>query len=185
MPTYLERKAPLVLLAGLGLSLILVGCFGGGSSSTSPTPTGCSDTPQQQVADLINLERNDAGLPALEVELRIVEAAQRHATDMAANFFMNHQGSDGSLPTDRLADAGYPYTDVGENIAMGQPTAAEAVSDWMNSTQGHREMILGVNFAHLAVGHATSGFNPIVHFWVVDFGSCSDKGQVPDDGCHP
>jgi uncharacterized protein YkwD len=139
----------------------------------------------QQVMDLINEERAKQSLPALDAELRLAAAAQGHAGDMASKGFMSHQGSDGSWPNERVIAAGYPFTTVGENVAAGQTSAAEVVNDWMNSTEGHREMILGAGFEHLGVGHATAGITNPIHYWCVNFGACSDEGQLPAEGCHP
>ena len=42
---------------------------------------------------------------------------------------------------------------AGENIAMGQPTPAAVMADWMNS-KGHKENILRGEFTGIAVGIA-------------------------------
>jgi hypothetical protein len=161
--------SPRSLSAGLcALVLVLLaGCNGDDSSSIGGLPGGCASTPGQQ--------------------LRLVEAATAHAQDMALNTFMSHTGSDGSSPLDRVARTGYPTTSLGENVAMGTiyTTAEAAVAAWMNSTEGHREIILGTSFVHVGIGHATSGINPVFHYWCADFGSCSDAGELPDGGCHP
>ena len=167
------------------LVLALMGCNSSDSTSPGQDPTGCPATLTQQVMDLINEERAKQSLPALAAELRLTEAAQLHAEDMAAKGFMSHQGSDGSWPNERITAAGYPFTDIGENVAAGQTTAAEVVNDWMNSTEGHREMILSPEFEHLGVGHATAGFTNPINYWCVNFGASSDEGQLPADGCHP
>ena len=48
---------------------------------------------------------------------------------------------------------GITYTAAGENIAMGQPTAASVMNAWMNSP-GHKANILSKNFTEIGVGIA-------------------------------
>jgi uncharacterized protein YkwD len=176
-------QAGLVVLA----LAMLAGCNGDDPSSPGNQPGQCTATRGQQAFELINQERAAAQLPPLQVELRLVQAAEAHAADMGAHGFMSHTGSDGSSPLDRITATGYPVVSVGENVAMGTiyDAAEEVIAAWMSSTDGHREIILGASFTHVGIGHATSGFQPVVHYWCADFGSCSDGGQLPDGGCHP
>jgi len=184
--TRTRRHPALVAAAFLVALLGLAGCVGDndGSGGGLPPPAGCDDTPVQQIVELINLERANEGLPPLAVDVRLAAAAQAHSEDMAATATMSHTGSTGSSPADRVTAAGYPYTALGENVAAGQPTAEDAVDDWMNSP-GHRAAILNTAFEHLGVGlaYATTGIYPT--YWTVDFGASSDGGVIPPDGCHP
>ena len=49
---------------------------------------------------------------------------------------------------------GYAWQAWGENLAAGQPTAADAVSTWMSSS-GHRANILSTTFTELGGGYST------------------------------
>jgi uncharacterized protein YkwD len=171
-----------LLLAGF-LVLPLGGCNDGDDGS--PTREGyCPDTYQQQICDLINGERQDAGLPELQVDIRLADAALVHALDMALFDYMSHTGSDGTNPADRALEAGYEYVAIGENVAAGFPTAAEVVAAWMGSP-GHRANILGASFAQLGVGYAFSPVGDYHTYWSTSFGTAVDGGQVPLSGCHP
>lgn len=63
----------------------------------------------------------------------------------------------------RIRDAGYRRPG-GENIAFGQPDAAEVMADWMHSP-GHRRNILDCRLRRIGVGHSATG-----DYWVQDFG---------------
>lgn len=125
-----------------------------------------------EVIDLVNLERENAGLWPLESNALLAQAAQGHTIDMACNFFLSHTGSDGSSPYDRIAAEGYLYSFAGENVARGYSNPASVVTAWMNS-QLHRDAILNEWFAEVGVGYIynaedTSGYR---HYWTMNFGT--------------
>ena len=106
----------------------------------------------QAVVDLINAHRISAGCSPLQVNAKLVNAAQAHTEDMVFNDFFSHTGSNGSNPGQRIAAQGYSYSTWGENIAAGYSTATSAVNGWMNS-KGHRNNILNCNFKETGVGY--------------------------------
>jgi uncharacterized protein YkwD len=108
-----------------------------------------------------NAERKAAGCDALAADARLTAAAQQHASDMAAAGYFSHTAEDGRTFDARIRDEGY-RSPGGENIARGQRSAAEVVSDWMDSA-GHRRNILDCTFRTIGVGIAGS-------YWVQDFG---------------
>ena len=126
------------------------------ATAAPPTPSPApAPTEEDQVVDLVNAARAQAGCGALTVDDRLAAAAKGHSDDMAAQGYFSHTSLDGRSFADRVRAAGYPDPG-GENIAQGQ-RGAEAVHDaWMNS-QGHRENILNCGFATIGVGlHAAS-----------------------------
>lgn len=106
----------------------------------------------QAVVDLINAERVSAGCDPLQVNSKLVAAAQGHSEDMAIYDFFSHTGSNGSSAGQRIAAQGYSYSTWGENIAAGYSTATSAVNGWMDS-EGHRNNILNCNFKETGVGY--------------------------------
>jgi len=92
----------------------------------------------------INATRAANGCGPVSTDPQLTVAAARQANDMLENGVMNHTGSDGSSPVQRVTDAGYaPYATVGEIVFWGTGTAgspAAAVNWWMNSP-GHRAII--------------------------------------------
>jgi uncharacterized protein YkwD len=110
------------------------------------------------VLDLTNAERSRAGLPPLQGNGRLVQAAQLHAEQMVVVRRMDHvlSGVQYPAPEDRLAAAGYDWRAYAENVAVGQRGAAEVVSAWMQSP-GHRANILNAKYTELGFGFALDG----------------------------
>lgn len=85
---------------------------------------------------------------------QLERAAHRHASDMQRNNFFNHKGSDGSRVGARTTDAGYRWSEVGENLALGHDTASEVILDWLDSP-GHCKTIM--SSAYTQMGAAKVG----------------------------
>ena len=103
----------------------------------------------QEVVRLVNLERANAGLPALAMDAQLSAAAAIRAGEIDASF--SHTRPDGTSCFTVLRELGIPYRACGENIAKGSPTPARVVEGWMNSA-GHRANILNKNFTTIGVG---------------------------------
>ena len=138
-----------------------------------PEPGDDQDLPddvnQQEanVISLVNDVRRAQGLPALEFNELLHEAARNHSQDMASGNFMSHTGSDGSNPGQRISRTGYDWRTYGENVAVGQSSAEEVMDAWMNSS-GHRANILSASFCEIGVGYVnrSSGMR---HYWTQVF----------------
>jgi uncharacterized protein YkwD len=77
--------------------------------SVAPVPARWLDVPQARryMLQLINRDRATQGLAAVELDEGPPTASgQRHAEDMASHAFLGHWGSDGSVPEQRLTEAG-------------------------------------------------------------------------------
>lgn len=127
-----------------------------------------------QVLELTNAERTKAGFKTLKLNSKLVNAAQNHSENMAEDDFFSHTGEDGSSVSDRVQDAGYQYSRVGENIAAGQKTAEQVVQGWMNSP-GHRANILNPNFTEIGIGYEflenDTGSVNYNYYWTQVFGN--------------
>lgn len=89
-------------------------------------------------------------------------AAIRHATDMATHKRFDHVGSDGSEIDGRITDSGYKWMQIGENIAWGYNTIAEAMAGWVVSPSHCLQLMSDkVN----EIGAAKNG-----KYWVQDYG---------------
>ncbi|MEH0823965.1 MULTISPECIES: CAP domain-containing protein [unclassified Micromonospora] len=131
------------------------GTSSGGSTSTKATATTGLSAELQKVVTIVNQERAKAGCKALTVNAKLNLAAQRHSQDQADHQKMDHTGSDGSQPWDRVKAAGYSYRMVGENVAWNYQTPAAVMEGWMNS-EGHRKNILNCSYTQIGVGVARS-----------------------------
>ncbi|WP_327302656.1 sigma-70 family RNA polymerase sigma factor [Streptomyces sp. NBC_01298] len=131
----------------------------------APAPPGGSTA--AQVISLVNSERAKAGCGPLKEDAQLRTAAQGHSDDMARRDFFSHTNPDGADPGQRTTAAGYRWSTYGENIAMGQRTAAQVMDSWMKS-QGHRENILNCSFKDIGVGIHTGSGGP---WWTQNFGA--------------
>ena len=129
--------------------------------------------------DLVNVERAAEGLPPLSVDASLASAARAHSEDMGLQDYFSHTGLDGRSPADRIADAGYAWNYMGENIAAGQPTPEDVIDSWMAS-DGHRANILNPNFCDIGVGYAYVADSTYEHYWTQDFGRRSGVSSCPE-----
>ncbi|WMJ78377.1 MULTISPECIES: CAP domain-containing protein [unclassified Sedimentibacter] len=124
------------------------------AAETESTVTSVSAY-EQKVVELVNIEREKEGLPALTLDTAISNVARIKSQDMADNNYFAHQsptyGSAGSM----LTKFGISWSAWGENIASGQKTPEAVVTAWMNSA-GHRANILSSNFSKIGVGYVTN-----------------------------
>lgn len=123
-----------------------------------------------ELLELTNAERQRIGLAPLVLSTTLNSAAQRHAEDLVRNGIFSHTGSDGSQPSDRALDAGYPFRYVGENIAAGGSTASMTMQQWMNSA-GHRDNILKPEYTEVGFGYVADENTPYRYYWVQVLGS--------------
>lgn len=133
-------------------------------------------TVEDQVLRLVNRHREKAGCEPLVAEARLTAAAEGHSRAMAAQDFVAHDGKDGKDLAARVEDQGYRWQSVGENIAAGQATAAQAVNSWMRS-KGHRANILNCAFTQTGIAMVfQAGDQPLrgnpgafSYYWTQDF----------------
>lgn len=146
------RVPPLPLLLLSVLLTVGLGCGGesGGPASTA-TPSATESAVAQEVLVLVNAERKKAGVPPLSARGELDDLAWIHSDDMLRRGYFDHDNPEGDGPEARAKAAGIGFTGIGENIAKGQESAAEAVESWMNSPP-HRENILDASFTRLGVG---------------------------------
>lgn len=125
-----------------------------------------------RVVELTNAERAKAGLPYLDVNPQLADAAQSYSELLATSGCFAHTCGDVPNFADRDSQAGYDgWSALGENIAAGYPTPEAVVEGWMSSP-GHRANILSPNFTEIGVGLA-DGNAPYGTFWTEEFGAQS------------
>jgi uncharacterized protein YkwD len=133
----------------------------------------------ERVLELVNAARKQSrrcgdreisAAPPLSLSPALIEAASRHARDMARHGAFAHLGSDGSQPGERLLRAGYRWRTVGENIAAGQSGADAVVTDWLDSPE-HCSNMMGRQFSEMGVGFAIAPSGDPVIYWAQEFAS--------------
>ncbi len=106
-------------------------------------------TIERNIINLTNAERRRRGLPALKLDESLMKTSRHHASWMASKRRMVHSRQN-----------------LGENIAMGQPTSTSAVRAWMNS-KGHRANIL--NRGYKKIGAAAYRTPSGTIYWCQQF----------------
>jgi len=106
--------------------------------------------------------------PPLRANAMLQAAAEAHARDMLVHNYFAHEGHDGSSPADRVTATGYGYRLVGENIASGPETAAQAADGWIASPD-HCENLMDPRFVESGVAYAASTSGPPRIYWVQEF----------------
>jgi uncharacterized protein YkwD len=163
----MRRFATTAALAA-ATAAILIGFAGQASAATATTGTKTTTAAETKVLQLVNQQRAARKCPALKANAALTKAARGHSLDMAKRNFFAHNTPQGVTPWTRMAKAGYTNATMAENIAAGQPTAAEVVRAWMNSP-AHRANILDCSLRSVGTGLATGG--QYGYYWTQDFGS--------------
>lgn len=112
-----------------------------------------ADISNQELLLLTNTKRAEAGLPPLQLNDQLTNAAQGKAQDMFTKQYWAHFAPDGTSPWDFIHGAGYNYVYAGENLARGFTTAQDTINAWMASPD-HRANMLSSHYTDVgfAVG---------------------------------
>lgn len=108
----------------------------------------------EEVAEIVNKEREAVGKGSLKLDDDLNEMAAVRAEEIASVF--SHTRPDGRDCFTVIDDFGKRYMAVGENIAMCTADAEEVMKMWMNSP-GHRGNILSGYYGKIGVGVYISG----------------------------
>ena len=170
--------------AGAATDAVDAGSSGGATSVLSSTTDECGipasdEEMAERVVGLVNAERIKRGLAPIRLNLKLIEVAEGYACrHIEADFYELLGGPDGGGlahvdpitgdgPGERALDGGYLFISLGENLAGGQRTPEEVVTDWMASS-GHRQNILAPQWRETGVGVRSGGFFGV--YWVQVFG---------------
>jgi uncharacterized protein YkwD len=127
---------------------------------------------EQEVLELTNQVRREAGLAPLRFNESLREAALGHAQDMAVNDFVDHIGSDGSTLRERINRTDYRgWLLATENVAAGFMSPQAVVNAWMGSTE-HRNNLLSPALREIGMAYvydANDAYGGLQHYWVQVF----------------
>lgn len=115
---------------------------------------------EKQMLDLVNQERQAAGLPPLAADPELTEVARRHSADMFKRGYFAHDTPEGRTPFDRMREANVRFITAGENLALA-PTISVAHNGLMNSP-GHRANILRKEFGRVGIGVMDGGMRGLM-----------------------
>jgi len=114
----------------------------------STTLAGALADKSSDVLDLVNQEREAAGLKDLQLNEDLNRVAELRAQEIVENW--SHTRPNGEEWKTAFKDAGVSASYRGENLAMGQSSAEVTVDGWMSS-EGHRDNILNKKFTKMGV----------------------------------
>ena len=114
-------------------------------------------------------DRSFAAAAPLVLDATLTRAAAVHAGSMARGGYLEHEGRDGSSPSQRATRAGYDWRTLGENIAMGQTTPDLVMRDWLKSAE-HCANIMEPAFTQMGVAFAVNTSSEGGIYWAQEFG---------------
>ncbi|HET9908622.1 MAG TPA: NBR1-Ig-like domain-containing protein [Anaerolineales bacterium] len=122
----------------------------------------------------INAYRAQNNLGEYTLNIKLAQAAQAHANDMACNKIFVHTGSDKSTPQTRVRISGYEASSVTENVYGSFPplTGQGAVNWWINDKTDlrHNLNLLSTIYSEIGVGYS---FFDNFGFYVIVFAAPS------------
>lgn len=130
----------------------------------SPAPEYAPSKAELRVVELVNIEREKAGLKPLVADPLVGKGARAKSQDMVDNRYFGHTSPTYGSPFDMMKAFGIRYRNAGENIASGQRTPEAVVKAWMNSP-GHRANILSPKYGKIGVGYAYTSRGNYNHYW--------------------
>ena len=104
----------------------------------------------------------------------LTRAAVIHAADMAQRASLDHAGSDGSNPGERLTRVGYRWQISGENLALGYDDVATVMRGWLDSP-AHCENIMEPRFDEMGLAFAIGPGPQAPVYWVQDFAAARSQ----------
>jgi uncharacterized protein YkwD len=110
---------------------------------------------ERKMFDLVNQERQKAGVPLLKWDEKLADVARAHSKDMMVNGFFSHTGLGGDSPFDRMAKAGIVFKTAGENIAYA--ATVDLAHNGLMRSPGHRANILDKDFGTIGIGVIDGG----------------------------
>jgi uncharacterized protein YkwD len=134
-----------------------------------PPPVGPEAPWYAALLSLHNQYRAQHRLPPLQPNVSLMRSASLYAQTLASGGRLDHY-LNGSNPGSRMSAQGYAWSREGENIAAGQTSPQQVMTDWM-SDLGHRQNILGA--------YQDVGFGMVGNFWVVDFAAPLASRDLP------
>lgn len=108
---------------------------------------------ENEVIRLVNIQRKNAGLPALKANWQLSKTARYKSQDMINKNYFSHISPTYGSPFDMMESFGIRFSAAGENIAYGQNTPEQVMNSWMNSS-GHKANILSPAYTEIGVGFA-------------------------------
>ncbi|TGE35370.1 hypothetical protein E4K67_25595 [Desulfosporosinus fructosivorans] len=115
-------------------------------------PVSALTADEQLMVDMINQQRQAAGVNPVIADLRLTAVGRAKANDMKVNNYFSHTSPTYGSPWAMMQQAGITVGWAGENIS-GNKSVAGSMAALMQSP-GHKANILDPRFTHVGVGIA-------------------------------
>ena len=140
------------------------------------------------LVDQTNEVRENKNLIKLKTDIKLQEAAQLKANDMAEKGYFSHVTPDGKDPWYWLNSVDYSYIRAGENLAVNFVDSSQVTRAWMDS-QSHRANILNGNYTHIGIATSQGKYKGEDAVFVVQFFATPDfienkylaKNEIKDE----
>ncbi|MCA9345867.1 CAP domain-containing protein [Candidatus Saccharibacteria bacterium] len=128
------------------------------ASFDSVNNTDSSLPSADEIFNKVNSVREQNGLQPLVKDSVLANLAQQRASDMVTRNYYAHEDPDGKLFYNHLEQIGYSTGFACENLDLSFINSAnQYISDWFNSTHGHKECMLDTRLT--SAGYAVSSFD--------------------------
>ena len=105
---------------------------------------------EQKMIQLVNQERQKAGVSPLTIDPELSRVARIKSQDMKDNGYFSHTSPTYGSPFDMMKSFGITYRTAGENIALN--SSVEGAHTSLMNSEGHRENIMNSSFTHIGIG---------------------------------
>jgi len=165
-------------------AVILLGCFAVlAFSDVADARTNGDASFAREALARINFHRAQYGLTLLRMEARLAVMARDQARDMVRRNYVDTRSPTGATLETRLRDAQYPYRNVVQQVAVGDPTGKSLVDRWMTRRES-RELLLSRDWREAGIGHAIRRNGPsrgaaagLNHFWVMTLAAPTQRAD--------
>ncbi len=103
-----------------------------------------------QMVELVNKERQAAGLKPLQIDVDLAYVARVKSKDMNDNNYFSHQSPTYGSPFDMMKQFGIQYRGAAENIAKNY--SVQSAHNSLMGSSGHRANIMNPNYTHIGIG---------------------------------
>lgn len=139
-------------LLAMSFGLVALKIFAVGVAMALPeAPAASRAIAVTTLVELTNQTRADMGLPLLQADPRLNEAAQNKADDMARLGYFAHTSPSGTTAFDFILAQGYRAKYAAENLAMRYSQVEAVQRGWLLSST-HRSNIVNPRYRDIGIG---------------------------------
>lgn len=103
-----------------------------------------------EIIGLTNQTRIDQGLNPLQINEKLMIAADEKLSDMERNRYFSHESPEGVSPWYWIEKNNYSYIHAGENLAINFNNSEKLLSAWLSSPE-HKANLLSKKYSEIGV----------------------------------